>query len=58
MAAAAAMGGRMDLARRYRTRALELQPDFSVARWASRMPQRDPADVDFYVEALRQAGFK
>jgi DNA-binding SARP family transcriptional activator len=58
MAAAAAMGGRMDLARKYRTRALELQPDFSVARWASRMPQRDPADVDFYVEALRQAGFK
>ena len=58
MAAAAAMGGRMDLARRYRQRALELQPDFSVARWASRMPQRDPADVDFYVEALRQAGFK
>ncbi len=58
MAATAAMGGRMDLARKYRTRALELQPDFSVARWASRMPQRDPADVDFYVEALRQAGFK
>jgi tetratricopeptide (TPR) repeat protein len=58
MAAAAAMGGRMDLARKYRMRALELQPDFSVARWASRMPQRDPADVDFYVEALRQAGFK
>lgn len=58
MAAAAAMGGRLDLARKYRTRALELQPDFSVARWASRMPQRDPADVDFYVEALRQAGFK
>lgn len=58
MAAAAAMGGRMDLARKYRTRALELQPDFNVARWASRMPQRDPADVDFYVEALRQAGFK
>jgi DNA-binding SARP family transcriptional activator/Tfp pilus assembly protein PilF len=58
MAAAAAMGGRMDLARKYRQRALELQPDFSVARWASRMPQRDPADVDFYVEALRQAGFK
>jgi len=58
MAAAAAMSGRMDLARRYRLLALEQQPDFSVARWASRMPQRDPADVDFYVEALRQAGFK
>lgn len=58
MAATAAMSGRMDLARKYRLLALELQPDFSVARWASRMPQRDPADIDFYVEALRQAGFK
>lgn len=58
MAAAAAMDGQADLARRYRLRALEQQPDFSVARWASRMPQRDPADVDFYVEALRRAGFK
>jgi DNA-binding SARP family transcriptional activator/TolB-like protein len=58
MAAAAAMSGDRDLARKYRLLALELQPDFSVARWASRMPQRDPADIDFYVEALRQAGFK
>ena len=58
MAAVAAMDGQMELARKYRMRALELQPDFSVARWASRIPQRDPADVDFYVEALIKAGFK
>jgi DNA-binding SARP family transcriptional activator/tetratricopeptide (TPR) repeat protein len=58
MAAVAAMGGQPELARNYRLRALELQPDFDVARWASRVPLRDPADVDFYVEALRRAGFK
>lgn len=58
MAAVAAMDGQMDLARKYRLRALELQPDFNVARWASRIPQRSPADVDFYVEALIKAGFK
>lgn len=58
MAAVAAMAGQMELARTYRLRALELQPDFNVARWASRMPQRDPADVDFYVEALIKAGFR
>lgn len=58
MAAAAAMAGRMDLARRYRLQALKLQPDFTTARWVSRMPQRDPADVDLYIEALRKAGFK
>jgi DNA-binding SARP family transcriptional activator len=58
MAACAAMAGDMELARTYRLRALELQPDFSVARWSTRVPQRDPADVDFYVEALRRAGFQ
>ena len=58
MAAAAAMAGQMDLARRYRLQALKLQPDFTTARWVSRMPQRDPADVDLYIEALRKAGFK
>ena len=58
MAACAAMNGDMALARTYRMRALELQPDFSVARWSTRVPQRDPADVDFYVEALRRAGFQ
>jgi DNA-binding SARP family transcriptional activator/TolB-like protein len=58
MAAAAAMAGQMDLARRYRLQALKLQPDFTTARWASRIPQRDPADIDLYIEALRKAGFK
>ncbi len=46
MAASAAMAGQMDLARRYRLQALKLQPDFTTARWLSRVPQRDPADVD------------
>ena len=58
MAAAAAMAGYMDLARKYRQQALELQPDFSIARWVARVPQRDPADVDLYIEALRRAGFQ
>jgi DNA-binding SARP family transcriptional activator/Flp pilus assembly protein TadD len=58
MAAAAAMAGQMDLARRYRLQALKLQPDFDTARWVSRMPQRDPADIDLYIGALRKAGFK
>lgn len=58
MAASAAMAGQMDLARRYRLQALKLQPDFTTARWLSRVPQRDPADVDLYIEALHKAGFK
>jgi tetratricopeptide (TPR) repeat protein len=58
MAAAAAMADQPELARRYRLQALKLQPDFTTSRWVSRMPQRDPADVDLYIEALRKAGFK
>lgn len=58
MAASAAMADQMDLARRYRLHALKLQPDFTTARWLSRVPQRDPADVDLYIEALHKAGFK
>lgn len=58
LAASAAMAGHADLARKYRLRALELQPDFTIARWISRVPQKDPADVDLYIEALKRAGFK
>ena len=58
MAAAAAMAGQMELARRYRLQALRLQPDFTTARWLSRVPQRDPSDVDLYIDALHKAGFR
>jgi hypothetical protein len=58
LAAAAAMEGDKELARQYRLRALSLQPDFTIANWARRLPMRDPADVDLYIEGLRRAGFK
>lgn len=58
MAAAAAMDGDKDMSRQYRLRALALQPDFSIASWARRLPMRNPADVDLYIEGLRRAGFK
>jgi len=58
MAAAAAMEGDKELARQFRLRALSLQPDFTIANWARRLPMRDPADVDLYIEGLRRAGFK
>lgn len=58
LAASAAMAGHADMARKYRLRALELQPDFTIARWISRVPQKDPADLDLYIEGLKRAGFK
>jgi DNA-binding SARP family transcriptional activator/tetratricopeptide (TPR) repeat protein/TolB-like protein len=58
MAAAAAMAGQPELARKSRMQVLEQQPDFSITRWVGRMPQRSPNDVELYIEALRRAGFK
>jgi len=58
MAAAAAMAGDKEQARLFRLRALSLQPDFTIAGWVRRMPMRNPADVDLYIEGLRRAGFK
>lgn len=58
MAASAAMAGHADLARKYRLRALEQQPDFTIANWIAHVPQRDPADLDLYIEGLKRAGFK
>lgn len=58
MAAAAAMAGQPELARKSRMQVLEQQPDFSIMRWVSRMPQRSPNDVELYIEALRRAGFR
>lgn len=58
MAAAAAMAGQPELARKSRMQVLEQQPDFSIMRWVARMPQRSPNDVELYIEALRRAGFK
>lgn len=58
MAAAAAMAGDKEEARQYRLRALKLQPDFTIGEWIQRMPHRNPADLDLYIEGLRRAGFK
>ncbi len=57
LAASAAMSDEPALARRYRDRVLALQPDFTLANWSARLPQRDPADVALYIEGLRKAGF-
>ncbi len=58
MAAAAAMADDKEQARQFRVRALQIQPDFSIVDWVRRMPMRNPADVDLYIEGLRRAGFK
>ena len=58
MAAAAAMDGDREQARQLRLKALSVQPDFSIASWARRIPMRNQADVDLYIEGLRRAGFR
>ncbi|RYE82359.1 MAG: tetratricopeptide repeat protein, partial [Hyphomicrobiales bacterium] len=58
LAMSAAMAGDMEAARQYRLRSAVYQPDFTIAGWVRRIPLRNPADVDLYIEGLRRAGFK
>ena len=57
MAASAALAGYEVEAALYRKRALSNDPDFDLRTWALRLPQRERAHLDMYVEALRAAGF-
>jgi len=37
---------------------LRLNPNFSLEVWRQRLPYKDPAVVERYLDALRQAGLK
>ena len=57
MAASAALSGDRAEAILFRDRALHNDPDFDLRTWSLRLPQRERAHLDMYVEALRAAGF-
>jgi len=57
MAACAIRAGDKSAARKYRDRALELNPDFDVETWINKLPQRDPRHRKDYADALKAAGF-
>jgi DNA-binding SARP family transcriptional activator/Tfp pilus assembly protein PilF len=57
MAACAVSVGNMVEAHAYRERAIELDPDFRISTWTSRLPQRERSHLEMYAGALRDAGF-
>jgi adenylate cyclase len=48
--------GRRDEARRVWSELLEIRPDFSVEHLKRILPYRDPAQFDWFVEGIREAG--
>jgi DNA-binding SARP family transcriptional activator/Tfp pilus assembly protein PilF/TolB-like protein len=57
LAACAIRAGDKPAARKYRDRALELNPDFDLESWITKLPQRDPRHRKEYSDALKAAGF-
>ncbi|MCB1883542.1 MAG: tetratricopeptide repeat protein [Geminicoccaceae bacterium] len=56
LAAASALLGRMDDARRHAARLREAYPNFSIAAWRKVPPYKDERQVDLLAEGLRLAG--
>ena len=48
--------GRTEDARRHTVLALEARPDFSVATWGKRLPYKNEADLQRFLDGLRKAG--
>ena len=48
--------GRMEDARKHSALALEARPDFSVAAWGKRLPYKNEADLQRFLDGLRRAG--
>jgi adenylate cyclase len=46
----------MEDARKHTTLALEARPDFSVATWGKRLPYKNEADLQRFLDGLRKAG--
>jgi DNA-binding SARP family transcriptional activator/TolB-like protein len=57
LAACAIRAGDKPAARKYKDRALELNPDFDLESWITKLPQRDPRHRKEYADALKAAGF-
>jgi len=48
--------GRMEQARAHAVLALEARPDFSVRAWGERLPYKNEADLQRFLDGLRKAG--
>jgi adenylate cyclase len=48
--------GQMEEARRHADLALQARPDFSVSTWGERLPFKNEADLQYFLEGMRKAG--
>jgi adenylate cyclase len=48
--------GRMEEARKHTALALEARPDFSVATWGKKLPYKNEADLQRFLDGMRKAG--
>ena len=48
--------GRMEEARKHTALALQARRDFSVAAWGERLPYKNEADLQRFLDGLRKAG--
>jgi TolB-like protein len=50
--------GRMKEARRHAKQLLQIHPNFSLAHWRNVPPNKNPEELDVFIEGLRKAGLK
>lgn len=48
--------GAADRARRLAAECLRMEPDFTISRWKTKVPFKNPADIAHMIECLRAAG--
>ncbi len=48
--------GQSTLAKEHANKVLEREPDFTIARYSTTLRYKDPADLDHYLDGLRNAG--
>lgn len=56
LASCHAHSGQGDLAKEHADKILELDPDFTIARYAATLRYKQPDDLDHYLSGLREAG--
>jgi adenylate cyclase len=48
--------GQSNLAEEHANKVLELEPDFTIAKYSATLRYKQPADLDHYINGLRKAG--
>ena len=58
LAASYAQLGKIDKARLYAEKVMEAHPHFSLKRWRTVLPDKNPDETEHFLEGLRKAGLR